>query len=636
MLPASDPASDKKGDLLLLLAAALLLALAYTYYSAVVPYEMGHDQTYVGTMLAKDRDPELYARDYAFHDDTLYRSYIPLIRWLLHQLMALTGSFDGALLALVPVAVFLFSLGTGLLLWEWSGSVWVALILTVLAVPYRPAPSGEIWGAGGIEFMLARTLATSLAPFLFFWYFRLLAGPTLRLAAGVGGGTGLLAFLHPPTALFLGELFIALFAVIHVRTGRQWLNLALLAGCYALAAFLPLTLMERGAPTPAAALDFAGIREVVHQYLKIPTTWGSFPGDATERRVWLFLGGTLLLGGQYLLRPAAREAAARLTWGWGSLLILYLCWRLAGKGAGFTWLYVVAGVYILWRWRQGDLENRDWWLLGMGWLILAISVLPYYFLTLLWQRYDSLWLTSLVIEHYRAVRLIHPFFYLSSAWAARFLLPAAARQLGVGLPAATTAYGLLALTMISSVLFIPAALGVAGWAAWRLWPSRRRWLAATSAVLLVLVGAVLALSPGTRHSLTAALSRACGWQRFSLDLRAEQELFAWARTQTPKDALFFHGSPLFRFRAQRSITHALGDLINHREARYVEIFRRYHRLERAFDDPQMLLQEARRLGADYIVVAKNRPTRLPLPIVFENQGFVVYRLTPAETGGPPG
>ena len=54
------------------------MAMLYTLESMYTPYQMGHDQTYVGTMLAKDRDPTLYLRDYAFHDDTLYRSYIPV------------------------------------------------------------------------------------------------------------------------------------------------------------------------------------------------------------------------------------------------------------------------------------------------------------------------------------------------------------------------------------------------------------------------------------------------------------------------------------------------------------------------------------------------------------------------------
>ena len=202
------------------------------------PYQMGHDQTYVGTLLAKDHDPTLYLRDYAFHDDSLYRSYIPAYRWLFAKLIHLTGSFDRALLALVPVVVFLFALGTGLLLLEWSQSVWIALVITFLAIPYRAAPSGELWGVGGVEFILARTLATAIAPFVFILFFRFVEKPAAKGAVFTGFATGLLAFLHPPTALFLGELFTGFYILNHFRSRRDWLLLALLLGCYFFMAFI--------------------------------------------------------------------------------------------------------------------------------------------------------------------------------------------------------------------------------------------------------------------------------------------------------------------------------------------------------------------------------------------------------------
>ena len=95
----------------IILIFALIMAVLYTLESMSTSYQMGHDQTYVGTMLAKDNDPSLYARDYAFHDDSLYRSYIPVIRWFFDKLTHLTGSFDQALLAMVPVVSLSFCSG---------------------------------------------------------------------------------------------------------------------------------------------------------------------------------------------------------------------------------------------------------------------------------------------------------------------------------------------------------------------------------------------------------------------------------------------------------------------------------------------------------------------------------------------
>ena len=75
-----------------------------------------------------------------------------------------------------------------------------------------------------------------------------------------------------------------------------------------------------------------------------------------------------------------------------------------------------------------------------------------------------------------------------------------------------------------------------------------------------------------------------GLGKSSLDLPADEELYTLGQNPNPKDSFFFYGSPLFRYRSQRSITHAL-DLLNHSEARYVEIYRRYNRLEKAYREP---------------------------------------------------
>jgi hypothetical protein len=612
----------------LFLIFALIMALFYTVQGMSISYQMGHDQTYVGTMLAKDHDPSLYLRDYAFHDDSLYRSYIPVIRWFFDKLTGLTGSFDHALLAMVPVVVFLFALGTSLLLFEWSQSIGITLVITLLAIPYRAAPSGELWGVGGIEFILARTMATALAPFVFILFFRFLGKPAARYAALTGFATGLLAFLHPPTALFLGELFAGMFILNHFRNRQDWLQLAVMLGCYFLVALFPLTIMEQQAPASAAALDFAGLHQVIHSYLKIPLNWGHFPGDQTERRVWLFLGATLILGLNYLFRPAERRQAALQGWCWGNLVILYICWRLAGKGAGFTWLYIIAAVYVIWRYRRQDLEREDWWLGSMGFVVLAISILPYYFLTLLWLRVDSLWLTSLVIEHYRAVRLIHPFFYLFSAWAARYLLPEAAAWLRTTPQAVLLEYAILALAMFSRLLFSISLVVVVVWEGVRVRPQWRRSVT-IGLMCLVLVGlGSFILFPAVKHDVGAYAFRDLGVHQARVDLTADEELYTWARTQTPKDSLFFYGSPLFRYRAQRSITHARGDLINHREPRYVEIFRRYERLEKAYREPAELIQAAKALQANYLVVEKSRGICLNLPLVFNNNKYLVYELSP--------
>ena len=34
-------------------------------------------------------------------------------------------------------------------------------------------------------------------------------------------------------------------------------------------------------------------------------------------------------------------------------------------------------------------------------------------------------------------------------------------------------------------------------------------------------------------------------ENLDLDLQADEELYTWARTQTPKESLVYYGSPLF-------------------------------------------------------------------------------------------
>ncbi len=489
------------------------------------------------------------------------------------------------------------------------------------------APSGELWGVGGVEFILARTLATAIAPFTFILFFRFVEKPSAKEAVFTGIATGFLAFIHPPTALFLGELFTGFYILNHFRSPREWLLLALLLGCYFFTALYPLTIMEQAIPASATPVDFANLRQIISIFQKIPLNWGNFH-DPTERRVWIFLLATLFLGVNYLWRKANRPQAAIQGWFWGNLVILYLCWRIAGKGAGLTWLYLVAAAYVIWRYRQQNLKKEDWWLLGLGFVVLAISLLPYYFLTLLWFKIDSFWLTALVIENYRAVRLIHPYFYLFSAQAARYLIPQVASWLQETPQTVLVAYTLLAISMFSRLLFGLSFAAVIFCEGWRLRPQWRRVMSLGFICLFLISAGGLVFFPSVKKGVGTFVVQDLGLEKSPVDLHADEELYTWARTQTPKDSLFFYGSPLFRYRAQRSITHAL-DLMTHREARrYVEIYKRYNRLEKVYEDPVKLLQEAKALQANYVIVEKSKKIYLPLPVIFNNEKYFVYQLSP--------
>jgi hypothetical protein len=58
----------------------------------------------------------------------------------------------------------------------------------------------------------------------------------------------------------------------------------------------------------------------------------------------------------------------------------------------------------------------------------------------------------------------------------------------------------------------------------------------------------------------------------------------------------------------------------------VEIFRRYYRLEKAFEDPVTLISQARALQANYLVVEKSKNICLNLLLRFTNEKYLVYQL----------
>ena len=134
----------------------------------------------------------------------------------------------------------------------------------------------------------------------------------------------------------------------------------------------------------------------------------------------------------------------------------------------------MAAAYVIWRYRQQDLEKEDWWLLGMGFVVLAISILPYYFLTLLWFKIDSLWLTSLVIENYRAVRLIHPSSISLAPRRRVILYPRWRLGCRTTPQAVLVEYTLLAITMFSRLLFGLSCAAIIVWEGWRVRPQWRQ------------------------------------------------------------------------------------------------------------------------------------------------------------------
>jgi hypothetical protein len=630
--PSLPPAAVEGRALWIILGFALLMAAVFTTYRLYTPWNLSHDLIYLGTFEAKAADPGLFPRDWTFHDDAFFSHYLPVFRHLLAFLRQLTGSFEGGLWLLVPLLVFSYALGWGLLLWRLHHSLWIALFFTFLAIPYRPAPLGEVWGVAGIEGMVARTLVTAPAPYLFLLIFSWLQEPRYWKALLVGTLTGLSVLIYPLTPLFFLELGAGLFILGHGRRTSTWGMLGLMVVVFGLLAWYPGTLREQQVWPQAAGVTFEEFRHVVQQVFKIPEPWYSWRQNTMIRYLLLLLGVWGFWSGRYVLaKPEEKPRLALQVWLWGGLAVLYICWRLAGKGAGLSWLYATMAAYVVWASVQGEVEQQDWWLLAWGLVTLFIYLVPSLLLIGLWVNLEQVSLTSFVVEYRRVTRLIHPFSYLLAARAAARLLPWLAQVLSRPRWVLQGEYSLITLAMCHRPWFWLTLAAAGVYEGGRRWSPRLALAALGLLVLASLTAAALrpALILPRLNELLAPLPT---FATFPADyLEAEKELAAWAREHTPKDALFYHQSAFFRYQARRSITHGhptWGETGNYRTTNMVNFYRRSLQLNAAYGDPQTLLQEAATLGADYLVVAREKNLRLDLPVVFANNKFIVYRCRP--------
>ncbi|MFZ5829471.1 MAG: DUF6798 domain-containing protein [Planctomycetota bacterium] len=182
------------------------------------------------------------------------------------------------------------------------------------------------------------------------------------------------------------------------------------------------------------------------------------------------------------------------------------------------------------------------------------------------------------------------------------------------------------------------AIGVAGHAARQLSRSPwvgMRWLVAAGVISalyllpLALYRPIPQYSPADRLPRPGAWKRACTWVRSSGVI--------------PPDAAFItpRGAETFKWYARRPQVAAWKE-IPQDAAAIVEWWQRVNDLyatgrsglERWYEWPsytpvEKLLSAGRKYGADY-VITYNRP-RLPLPLVFENEGYAIYRLAGDES-----
>ena len=673
--------------LLWVILIALLAAVAYTASSARQPDHTSDDTTHFITMVAKEMDPSLYASDYYFADDTFFRFYIPWYRLILAKLWHLTGSFGMALVYVVPITVTLYVLGMTLLLTRFSGWVWVALGLAVMSTAYRSVMAYGIWGVAGSYLMLPRTLYTAVVPILFWLMFRWLSSPSLKLSIVTGACMGLAANAHPTSGLFLVWFAIGLFLLTPGHSWRQGVHLlALLAAALICALPVAITILSNfGQPVPAE-VSFQAFSRIVMERIGVPFHPQVFTFDligvslarpGLDYLVWAYLAITAVLGALLLAKRRWLVKQAGLVWLAGGLVVLSYAFMVALFNE--TLLFAIAGLYIIYRHLRPPIRDLDWWALGLMFLVVLLTFVGYYVMAWVWQALEWWGFTSLLFELPRGARYVYvPVFLLcaraAAAWipemrrGGEWLRGLVRRKQPVSDTAAATALDEPALALAFGLVF------AVGPAIWRHFPHTipgvvigvgaffvavmllgygfhivnrlvaRPWPMVAALVMLIVVfftpvgSGVQAYSP-----LPVPVIGPSAAQPEGRETDSSRELYAWAQSDTPIDALFYwchlegRAEMYFRAKAQRSITHSWKDLGHtiYERAHLVAFYDRYRRLTDACSARETAMTMARELKADYILTPSGLG-EVGTALCFKNAEYAVYAVGDLCPGGDDG
>jgi hypothetical protein len=562
-----------------------------------------NDAVAIGTALAKEMNPALFSRDYAYHDLSLWGFYTPFPLWLMKVLWNALGSYELALSALMPVLLGVYVLGMYRLTRLITGNRWVGLGVAVISTAPRLSIGSELWGIAGATTVGPRTLFWAASPWLFWLVSRRPTGGW-RLGLLIGLVLGIMTNLHPVSGLAIAETLglLAVAAAAHWRSGlAQLAGLgvgAILGGLPMLFTFLRGL---RGAAAIPPGISFDRFASLLHERLvtlfphKQPRyPFVDMPGVVApavqELAAWGYL---LFLVAMAIAAWRASSSGRDLTTLWGLVWmgqapVLYL---ITGRGAsGGMALILVATVYpLLWR-----LDAVDKLLARLLVIMTALWWLGSYGLVRVWELTHAWSLTTVTAEHSRGARFVYlPLYLILGRMSARLLADH---------PRRVEAWGIV-LALWAGVFWAPGAplgvlvaLAVAWWsrrpvverrpwwpavssgavAGALVWPVAYRLLPPRLAPVPVLLAALLAAAwsimwryrPAAREparrvaiplALTGVLAAGLVWpaglawawtmlgpQSLATLGQTERDMLgltAWAREHTPEESLFFFGHP---------------------------------------------------------------------------------------------
>jgi tetratricopeptide (TPR) repeat protein len=439
---------------LLVLGVFVVFTAYHTYVGSFQLTRLSTDQLNIGVMVLKRSRLELFARDYAFGDTSLFRFYTPFWLWLVEQVMGFTGDYAVSLLVLMPVIMLVYLVGMFILVYYVTKSAWIgALVSLVSSLQWVGFPA-DIWGVAGLKtVMTPRGLFCMLVPGLFLlmlrWFRQNDRWWQLPLLAFLGG---LGANLHPPSGMVFTQLLLSMILLTRSINKKTLVNV-LWSALSAVVGAMPMLLNFVGnTGEELGAVSFDIFRQVMHERLGTmfpfspPDFFGlSLNACGQEIIVWTYLGGMLLWGCLHLLYQWGRFRALPSKAFYGLLFVLQVPLAYLLTGFEATALMILVISYGVYRVFCSELDELDRWLLYLVMLTCSYSFVASYVLELVWNNFELWSLTSLVGTQSRAARFIYLPLFLYVArfmeialrpgrWKGYFLIVAAACLIAAASP----------------------------------------------------------------------------------------------------------------------------------------------------------------------------------------------------------
>ncbi len=617
-----------------ILTIAFLFGIFIVYYTYLgyLQTELHKDHLTIALIELSNSNTQLFQHDYVFGDRKTLKFYYPLVIKLLTFLRNITGTFETALVFLIPIIMFIYLTGMFALLYALTHNEVIAFSLAIVSSVPRWSLGGTFWGVAGIDAVLARSLFLMFIPWVCLLFFWLWTNKSIWYLPIIAGLLGLLSNLHPVSGFFSVQLFLALIVFIK-GINKTTIGVLGLSAIMAVVGVYPtLANFVSGTQANDAIIPFSKFAEIINIFYKpfifpFPQNNLYISEQMQEFFVWGYVFAMVIWGIAYFAFRQGWLKFDSSRFFFLALLLIQLPLANVVARLKVTPLILIVGLYGVYRVWQAKVDKQDWWLLWLMTIIISCTFIANYFLIWLWYEFELISITTVMFEELRGAKFIYLPLYL---YAARFMADFVESCSGkvwkqwqistmiialsylLFFTASTKWVGLLGIVFVVQIMFHEKIIQY-NWGKMGL---------QAIALMVVLRASII---PYQTFDIQTFFNSS---QYVSQKEQDKQELYHWAKTQTDIDSLFYFGLFEFRFKAQRSITHSWVDASRsyYRRDKFILFYERYIKLNEGYGNPTLLLQYAEEYDVDYI--AGDSTLSLNLPIAFQNDSYIVYGKSP--------